>query len=320
MSNTNEILRLFEAYRGRDFSSYELARYADTSVFLVPSKIRALKKEGHNIISDGLSYKLDFYSDVVSKEGIMVNMEDDFEEFKIKLFKEIDSTNSYAKKLALKNAQNKTVVIANSQTNGKGRMGRSFYSPAENGIYMSIIFKTDKISENTAMITVAAATAVSKAIEKMFNLKTQIKWVNDIYINNKKVCGILTETVSDSKGSGINVIIGIGINVKSVDSFPDELKSIAGALDTKLAIRNKLIASILRELNEFSSFKNLKDSLSYYCEKSLVIGRNVIFEKDGEQIKAKAIDIDDNANLIVENSRGEKITLNSGEISVKYDE
>ena len=111
MSNTNEILRLFEAYRGRDFSIYELARYADTSVFLVPSKIRALKKEGHNIISDGLSYKLDFYSDVVSKEGIMVNMEDDFEEFKIKLFSEIDSTNSYAKKLALKNAQNKKETV-----------------------------------------------------------------------------------------------------------------------------------------------------------------------------------------------------------------
>ena len=133
----------------------------------------------------------------------------------------VDSTNNYAKKIFDSLETEKTVIIANEQTNGRGRQGRSFHSPKDNGIYMSIVLKKECKLEALNMLTVISAVAVSKAIYNITKLNNEIKWVNDIYINLKKVCGILAESVNiKSNGLTDGVIVGIGINIKTTDDFP----------------------------------------------------------------------------------------------------
>ena len=180
------------------------------------------------------------------------------EKFTFVILESINSTNTEAKNLVCKNAAENTVVLAEHQTAGKGRMNRKFSSPEGTGIYMSLILKPKLSAENAVMITTAAAVAVSQAIESVANVKTGIKWVNDIYIGDKKVCGILAESASSSLNSDFKyVILGIGVNVfEPTDGFPDEIKEIAGAIyknNHKIhKARNLLVAEILKKMTGYS--------------------------------------------------------------------
>lgn len=234
-----------------------------------------------------------------------------------KIFDIIPSTNSYL-------MQNKedlnefTVAIAKSQTSGKGRMGRSFYSPKDTGIYMSILLKPDILPENALLITPLAAVAVCRAIEKLTSLNPKIKWVNDIFINDKKVCGILTES-SVIQNKSITCVLGIGINIKEPENgFPDEIKNSAGSLfKNSENIKNKIIAEFFNEF--FSYYKEIEKRNFYdeYKKRCFVLGKKISFEKSGKTHFAYANDIDENFNLCVLEDNGTKSKLYSGEISIK---
>jgi len=166
---------------------------------------------------------------------------------KILALEQTDSTNEQAKTLLKTGAAHGTVVVADSQTAGKGQKGRSFFSPPASGLYLSVIVRS-LAPDDAALLTATAAVAVCRAIESMAAVTMQIKWVNDLMIHGKKIAGILTEgQISDGT---VDAVVGIGINVRHVD-FPDELKSIAGTLEDAAGApidREALLAAIFREL------------------------------------------------------------------------
>lgn len=247
-------------------------------------------------------------------------------------FDVIDSTNTEAKRIL--RGESSTVaktpfaIIANSQTAGRGRQGRSFYSPADTGLYMSIALDMESKICDFDMITIKTAVAVYDAIKAVTGIETNIKWVNDLYYNNRKVCGILAESVMvlpekqyADTAPGQNdlkkfVIIGIGVNV-STGIFPDEIRGIAGSLgdfdddNMKKGLISKIIENILAKDESCTSF------LKRYKERSFVLGREVTFYKNNVLYTGVAFDISGKGELLVRESNGNVHILQSGEISLK---
>ena len=200
------------------------------------------------------------------------------DKFNFVIYKTVESTNIVARGMAMNGADSGTVVIAEEQISGYGRNGKSFFSPYGTGIYMSIILnlKKEKKIFNSSFITTAAAMAVSKSIEEISNENTQIKWVNDVFINGKKVCGILTEgAFSFEDGKLDYAVIGIGINVNfPKNGFPEEINNIAVSINkmqNNKDIRNILIAKILERMYEYY-FNNVA-FYDEYKKRSFLIGK-----------------------------------------------
>lgn len=251
--------------------------------------------------------------DIISPLEISKNLQKNIQ---ILYFEEINSTNNYIKAKA--DSPEFLTVIANSQTSGKGRMNRNFHSPQNSGIYMSILLKPKFKAENSVLITAAAAVAVSEAIESLCPVNTKIKWVNDIFINNKKVCGILTEGSLNPDGSFNYAVLGIGINAyMPKNNFPEEIRNIAGAVfkEEKENLRNRLISLIINNFLRYYNDLEKRDFLEIYKQKSLVLGKEIVTPNG----KALVLDIDDNCRLSVEYKNGEKQFLSSGEISIGVD-
>ena len=235
--------------------------------------------------------------------------------YEFEIFDKIDSTNTYARNV-LKDGK---VIISDMQKNGRGRMGRSFYSPEDNGIYMSIVLKVDKEYSDLDLFTVAIASITLSAIEKVTGKNCFVKWVNDIFLNDKKVSGILCENVLSKDGKKIEyIIIGIGINVKSVKDFPMDLKDIAGCIEE--IDRNVLIAEILKGTQTLRKDFNLKKYLKLYKEKSMVINKNISFFLNSKEYSGKVEDINDKGNLVVRIPNGDIKIIKSGEIRLNLND
>ena len=318
MSVKNEVLHILESNRGRNISGQELADTLMVSRTAIWKAINSLKDEGYMIAAANKGYSLSTSSDVLSSEGIRLYLNEEFSNIPIVVYKTIASTNSEAKLLAVQNAVHGTTVISEEQTKGRGRFGRDFFSPSDSGIYMSIILKPKLNIENSVLVTTAAAVAVCHAIEKFTNDLPMIKWVNDIFLDNKKVCGILTEAVSNFEiGMVESVILGIGLNVKTDENqFPEELRKIAGSLFPEGITRNQIAAEIINEIMNLS--ENLEDQslIEEYKEYSLVLGKIISYNKNGNLYSAKAIDINNQGNLVVENEQGEVSIIQSGEVTI----
>ena len=227
------------------------------------------------------------------------------------VFDTIDSTNAEAKRRAeqYKNA----VFIANSQTDGRGRLGRNFYSPRDRGLYITFLKEAFCKSEDAVLITTAVSVAVCRAIRKTAGIDVGIKWVNDLYYNEKKVCGILAESVRDYKSGELSrIIIGIGINCDGAE-FPDEIKEIAGSLGG--VDRSRLAAELIRETDKIGNMIENRDFMDEYRKKSIVIGKEIVVVNTGEI--ADALDIDDVGGLVIKKRDGKTKTLSSGEISIR---
>lgn len=229
----------------------------------------------------------------------------------------LTSTNEVAKQSLLSDTP--LLVIANRQTKGKGRLGREFYSPADTGIYMSYAFKR----ENLDLITVAAAVATVKAIESTAHVKPEIKWVNDILLDNRKIAGILTEGVVNPKTGKIDAcIIGIGINCFT-EFFPEFKRNTPGSIGTSSAFtRNELIASIANKLYALLEKGDGDEIIAQYRSMCSTIGKEItIYRRYNDSaekgIKAKAIDIARNGGLLVEYDDNTQEILSSGEISIR---
>ncbi len=243
---------------------------------------------------------------------------------KFYFFDEIDSTNEELKRRSFDGAPHGTLAVANRQTAGKGRMGRSFYSPADTGIYMSILLRPEVEFSEGLLITSAASVAVCRAIEKVTDVSCEIKWVNDICINGKKICGILAEAVM-SAGDKIpeSIVLGIGINVNTAD-FPEEVRSRAGALvegdrttlDTD-SLRSAVAAGVYDEVTDIYKDMLSRRFIEEYRRRSNVIGKQIRYGSGNSFQTGTAIDIDNNGGLIVRTEEGSTITLSTGEISVR---
>lgn len=227
------------------------------------------------------------------------------------VFDTVTSTNDIVKKLILqgdRTDRREYLVAAEMQTAGRGRQGKSFYSPKGSGLYFTLAM-TPKNSDFT-LITSALATAVSKGIDKVCSVETQIKWVNDIYLGGRKICGILAELIGDA------VVAGIGINITTED-FPEELRGRAGSLGGSID-RNVLAAEIADAAFELCGDLdgNAAEILAYCERRSCVIGRKIKFTDGGVAYRARAVALDGKGGLVVVTEEGERV-LRGGEISVR---
>ena len=236
-----------------------------------------------------------------------------YKDYRPVVFSEIDSTNLELKRQVAGGEVNDRLVVADRQTMGRGRLGRSFESPAQSGIYMSLLLPVED-SDSLLLITSAAAVAVCRAVKSVCNIDSLIKWVNDIFVNGKKVCGILAEAVSGCDGK-LNVVLGIGINVATDKSrFTDNVRNVAGALYDKLpdnVTRNSLAASVVNEFMDIFVHITDRQYLNDYRQFSMVIGKNIRYRAGDEWHTGKAVDIDDNGGLVVV-TVDETVTLNTG--------
>ena len=323
MSLKNNVLHILELNKGANISGQELANMLCVSRTAVWKAINSLKQEGYLIdAASNKGYSLSFSSDVMSSEGINLYLNDEYKNIPLTVYKSLASTNTEAKIEAMNNAVHGTVIISEEQTKGRGRFGRDFFSPSESGIYMSIILKPNLSIDDSVLITTAAAVAVCNAIDKFTYVKPQIKWVNDIFIKNKKVCGILTEAVTDFESGGIeSVIVGIGVNVKTKEEeFPGELQNIAGSIfnsHENFCTRNQLAAEIINNVLSISEELADKKFLEIYKERSMILGEYIMYNKNNEWLEGFAMDIDEYGGLLIINKDGKKETLHSGEVSIK---
>lgn len=238
----------------------------------------------------------------------------------ITIFDELDSTNNYLKKLGSQGEKETQLVIAESQTGGRGRMGRSFYSPNGTGIYFSLLLHPEISAEKSLFLTVMAAVSVAETVMKYNENDVKIKWVNDIYIDGKKVCGILTEGAVNSNKKLDYAVVGIGINVIAPENgFPDDIKDIATAIfpgNTEEYIKEKIVAEVI---NRFYDMYNGVDTefVKKYKDYSYLTGKEINIISGNIIRPATVIDITDDCHLLVKNENGEIEEISSGDVSVR---
>lgn len=328
MSTKSDLFNILNTTQSEYLSGQELATQLGLSRNAVWKAVKSLQSEGFEIESkSGVGYRLLSKNDILSSSYIR-------EEYgipcKIHILSEVDSTNNYAKSLNDISVPN--IVIADSQTAGRGRLGRSFYSPQAKGLYMSIVFEPKFSLDKSMLVSSLAALSVCKAFEEVTGLGPKIKWVNDIYLNGRKVCGILTEAETNFEtGSISRIIVGIGINCFE-QTFPEELREKAGYIKnpTKEFTRNSLASSIIKWFFNTINTADNRLLLREYKSRSLILGKPILIygasysalpENGGQGVRAKAVDIDENGGLVVEYTDGiharEMTTITSGEVTIR---
>jgi BirA family biotin operon repressor/biotin-[acetyl-CoA-carboxylase] ligase len=265
----------------------------------------------------------DFSGGVLSADGMLPFLSDENTADKINIHASLESTNKTAKELAAAGAKHGTIIMAEKQTAGKGRYGRSFFSPPGHGIYMSVILCPEQRHGSSALLTLRAAVAVCKAIESLAAKKPQIKWVNDIFIDGKKVCGILTEAATDHQNGAMRwAVVGIGVNFDTPKTdYPEELRDIAGSVFSEgrpEITRNRLAAEIINHMTAAENQPGEKEILDEYKKRLIVLGKKVTVAGFDEKYEAAAVDIDDTGRLIVKKDNGEILALSSGEIQLSF--
>ncbi len=323
MNSKDETLKILLNNKGSYTSGEAIANQLELSRNAVWKCITKLKEEGYPIVSSKkLGYMLPEDLDILSLDEIKSYLIDELKGVDIHLLKTVTSTNDYAKDLAKHGANKYTLVVADTQTNGKGRMGRTFISPAGTGIYMSMILRPKTSIETTQLITACVAVAISKAIDTVCNTNTKIKWVNDVFLNDKKLSGTLTEGAINFETNTFDyAIVGCGINVRSIKHLlSEDLSNVATSIEDETSLkvsRSRLIAEVFN--NVYLQVKDIENKhfLEDYRSRSMIIGKQVLVLEHGKETIAKAIGIDDTAGLIVQFKDGSTKVLNSGEARIK---
>lgn len=265
---------------------------------------------------------------VLSNQSVQNYLTPAAEKFHIEVYDTITSTNTVLKERAMAGEPENTVIIARQQTAGRGRLGRKFYSPADTGLYMSLLLRPDMPMEDALFLTTAAAVAVTNAIEAVSGKETAIKWVNDIFGEGKKVCGILTEAAPNLENGKLEyAILGIGVNLlPPKEGFPKELQQVATSIlkqDAVNDVQSRLAAEILNQLALSFTHSQQQEILNVYRQKCFLIGKEVqiLPHTEAEQgEKALVLGIDDKVGLVVQLQDGTQKTLRTGEVSVRMTE
>ncbi|MSS78336.1 biotin--[acetyl-CoA-carboxylase] ligase [Anaerococcus sp. AGMB00486] len=288
-------------------SGQTIADKLNISISKVKEIVNLIKEDGYIINYSEKGYRIKNENRVLSEE-IRKNLQKDLHGIEINCFKEIDSTNDEAKK----NGKNHfSIFVAPKQSDGKGRCGRKFESPG--GLYFSIFLKKDELVF-ADILTIRAVVAVVRVL-KNIGLEVGVKWVNDVFIDNKKVCGILTESLINMYGDITDIVVGIGINIGTDQSkFSKEVRSVAGVIGDGID-KNLIVAKILNELSDIFKIERgiIIDEYKSYL---IVLNKKIYYSIDGSIKEGLALDIDENGSLVIlENEKIRKLSY--GDVSIK---
>ena len=307
--------------RSRLLSGETLAASLGVSRSAVWKAISQLRAEGYRIeAGTNRGYCLTG-GDVLSREGIRARLKT--EGLDIQVYSRVASTNTLLKAWAEDGCPEGTVAVAEEQTAGRGRRGRGFFSPPGSGLYMSLLLRPRQSAAAALPITTAAAVAVAEAIETLSGREAQIKWVNDVLLEGRKVCGILTEASLDVESGGLNyAILGVGVNVlPPAEGFPDELAELAGSVFERYEqphLRCRLAAAILDGFMARYAALDSEDCFEAYKKRCMVLGRPVtVFRAGYAAADAEAVGLERDYRLRVRYGDGTEELLQSGEVSVR---
>lgn len=327
MSTKKHILELLESNRGKHISGEDMAGQLGVTRNAVWKVIKELEKEGYQIEAvTNRGYCLSEENDILSVQGILPFLKDREKVHEIFVFDSLESTNKTAKEMALEGAKHGTVILADQQTGGKGRHGRSFSSPPGHGIYMSFILHPEWLVQDIpTMVTALAAVTVCEAVEAVSGKEPQIKWVNDVFLDRKKICGILSEAVTDFETGGIHwVVVGIGINFSTPEEvFPEEVRQIAGSIFPEghpSITRNRLAAEMINRLVLPEGQYARQAVFEQYKKRMMMLGETVQVNGWKETYEAVALDVDEIGRLVVQKENGQITSLSSGEIRIQLPE
>ena len=322
MTTKDRLLAMLEGKRDVFFSGEDIAKALQVSRAAVWKAVEALRAEGYPIDAvTNKGYRLSSRSDVLSAAGVERYLK--ATGLRIQVVDRVDSTNAAMKRMAAEGAPQGSVLIANEQSAGRGRMGRSFYSPPGTGIYMSLLLRPHTDAQRATLVTASAAVAVAEAIEQLAGEPVQIKWVNDVLFHGRKVCGILTEAAMDFESGLIDYVVpGIGVNTAvPAEGFPEELQGIAGAafgIEQVPELRCRLAAEILNRFMGYYACLGSRACYEAYKSRSVVIGKDVQLLSPGkEALSARVLDIDEDFALVVRTKDGQVQRVNAGEISLR---
>lgn len=320
MSAVNDVLKILEESRNEFVSGNEISKKLFVSRNAVWKAVNTLRAQGYEIDSvTNKGYRLTSSNDIVSKESIGKYLEHDL---RVSVYNELDSTNNHLKKLASDGEGEGAVVVALSQSKGRGRMGKSFYSPDGTGIYFSLLLRPSISAEKSLFLTVMASVAVAETAMKYSDGDVKIKWVNDVYIDGRKICGILTEGSISLENNGLQyAVVGIGINILTPEKgFPDDIKDRAGAIfhGNKSAddAKSRIVAEVLNRFYDMYTGKD-RDYIERYKKYSYLTGKSIDVIYHDRTEPAFVLGITDDCHLIIRTERGDVKTLSSGDVSVK---
>ncbi|MBE6990866.1 MAG: biotin--[acetyl-CoA-carboxylase] ligase [Ruminococcaceae bacterium] len=309
--------------QGEFLSGQELSRRLGVSRAAVWKAVAALRSRGCEIEArSGLGYRLAATPDLLDRQTVEACLTAPRDNWQV--LAQVDSTNTACRRLAADGAPDGTVVMADCQTAGKGRRGRSFLSPAGQGLYLSILWRPDCAPELLLPLTALSAVAVCRAVKRLSGVSPAIKWPNDLVLKGRKLCGILTEmSLEGESGRVDHVIVGIGVNCRQrAEDFPPELADIAASLDMVLPApvrRAALAAALLEELDELRRGVLFAPErwLESYRARCLTVGSRVQVLRGDVHAEAEALAVDDRFGLTVRYDDGTTETLRSGEVSVR---
>ncbi len=323
MTIKEKVLEIFELNKGVYFSGEEIAQTLGVSRAAIWKAVKQLQIEGYSIDAvNNKGYCLSIYTDILSPQGIQKYIKASYQNLDLHVLQTIDSTNTLVRQKADQGEPEGFIVAANEQTAGRGRYGRDFYSPSGTGLYFSLLLRpTAYAAEQAVGITTMAAVAMCEAIEEVSDEKPKIKWVNDIFIKGKKVCGILTEgSFGLESGMLEYAVLGAGVNLYAPSGgFPEELQEIAGAVFDRPQndMKNRLVAAFINHFLDYYRKGNKEDYTEKYRQYSLVIGKEItVISAKGNQT-AFVHGIDDECRLMVEYANGDRAVVSSGEIRIR---
>ena len=317
-----ETLRLLRE-SGKNVSGQELCEHFGISRTAVWKIMNQLKEEGYEIEAvQNKGYRLLNEPDLVTKDELESRTHTKYVGQTVYYSREVDSTNTWAKRLAEEGAPNGTLTTAETQTAGKGRRGRVWKSPEGTSVSMSILLYPDLEPAKAPMLTIVMGLAVVQGVQRALGIDTKIKWPNDAVLNGKKLCGILTEMSTEIDYIN-HVVIGVGINVNQ-DTFPDDIKETASSLKMELGKRIKrsgLIAAVMKNFEKYYEIFQETEDLSGLQElyNSMLVNkdREVKVLEPGNEYKAYAIGINQTGELIVRTPDGKEKEIYAGEVSVR---
>ena len=326
MTTKEKLLALLEDSKGTFFSGEEIARALQVSRAAVWKAVNALREDGYTIdAATNKGYRLSPDSDILSPQGIRRFLKPEYRDLDLTVLPTAPSTNALVREKANQGRPEGCIIIACEQTDGRGRYGRQFFSPVDSGVYLSLLLRPTAYSPQQATcLTAAAAAAMCQAIEAVTGQQPGIKWVNDIFLHGKKVCGILTEAAVGLETGTLNyMVLGAGVNLyPPAEGFPEEIQSIAGSVLERSCpeAKNRLVGEFLNRFWDFYSHPECRTYLEDYRARSLAIGRNVTVLSAGKAVSAYAYGIDDDFRLLVRYDSGKTEALSYGEIRIQLAE
>lgn len=320
MTTKERLLARLEASKGGFVSGESLACELGVSRNAIWKAARTLRDEGYRIdAATNRGYSLSFDSDRLSPSEIYRHLRNE-DAFSLSVRRSVPSTNEWARERAQEGAPEGTVVVAEGQSAGRGRRGRPFFSPEGSGVYLSILLRPTLPIEKSHLLTCAAAVACARGIEAVSRSRAEIKWVNDVYCDGRKVAGILTEgSYCLEDDSFEHAVVGIGINVKPPkEGFPSDIADRAGSLfeEDGPAVRSRLVAAVMDEF--WDLYRKLPDDSfrTEYRDRCFLIGRQVSASSGNRTVRGTVVDVDESFRLVVARADGVVSTLRFDEASV----